>query len=87
MTAAMTTRRTLTLRGIATADAVRMFGRGVPLIVKPLAPGAEIPPGWLPVLMATPMPKHKSPSTNRRNAERRREWLARPQASPSTAGD
>lgn len=69
-------KKPLTLRGIATADAVRMFGRGIPLLVQPLADGADVPPGWLPVLLATPQPKHKSPATNRRNAERRREWLA-----------
>lgn len=63
---------TITLRGIALADAVRMFERrGVPMVVKPIAEGQEVPAGWLPVLMATPKPKHKSASTNRRNAERR----------------
>lgn len=67
--------KNLTLRGIVTADAVRMFGRGVPMTVQPHAEGAEIPPGWLPVVMATPVPKHKSASTNRRNAKRRRPWM------------
>lgn len=82
------TARTLTLRGVALADAVRMFERrGVPMVVRPIAADEAVPPGWLPVVMATPQPKHKSASTNRRNAERRREWLARPQASPSIAGD
>jgi len=71
-------KRAITLRGMALADAVRMFERhGVAMVVKPMTENQTVPPGWLPVLMATPRPKHKSASTNRRNAERRREHLAR----------
>ncbi len=65
------TRPAITLRGIATADAVRRFlDHRQPMVVQPIAEGAETPPGWLPVLMATPKPKHKSASTNRRNRGR-----------------
>ena len=74
----------ITLRGIALADAVRMFERhGVPMVVKPIAADESVPPGWLPVLMATKQPKHKSPSTNRRNAERRQRWLAQRDGAPA----
>ncbi len=67
----------ITLRGMATADQVRMFRvRGVPMIVRPIATDAEIPPGWLPVLMATQEPKKKSPSDIRRN-QSRQGWRAK----------
>jgi hypothetical protein len=70
-------KKPLTLRGITTADAVRMFGRGVPMVVQPISSDAEIPPGWLPVVMAVPSPKHKSPATKRRDLRRRLAFRAR----------
>lgn len=77
--------KTLTLRGIALADAVRMFRRhGVPMVVRPLAADEAVPPGWLPVVMATPQPKHKSASTNRRNRERQG-WRAKKSAAAEGA--
>ncbi len=78
------TRATITLRGMAPADAVRRFEtHRQPMVVQPLPADGETPPGWLPVLMATPRPKHKSASTIRRNTERRRAYLARPQCATS----
>lgn len=70
----------ITLRGIATADAVRRFEtQRVPMVIQPW-PEGDVPAGWLPVLMAMPKPKDKSPSTIRRNQERRRRWLAEERA-------
>ena len=71
---------TLTLRGIAMADAVRMFNdRGVPMVVRPIGSDETVPAGWLPALMATKEPRHKSASTNRRNRERRARHIAQHQ--------
>jgi hypothetical protein len=66
----------ITLRGIATADAVRRFEtQRIPMTVQPY-PTGDVPAGWLPVLMAVPKPKAKSPSVIRRNQERRRRFIA-----------
>lgn len=66
----------ITLRGIATADAVRRFEtQRIPMTVQPF-PEGDVPAGWLPVLMAMPKPKAKSPATVRRAQERRRRFFA-----------
>jgi len=70
--------RALTLRGIATPDAVRRFEtHRQPMVLRPLPEHGEAPAGWQLVLLATPKPKHKSAATIRRDRERRRDWAQR----------